>query len=480
MRRRMEVRLESDQFPSDRLQIREIRGRERISRPFEFEVLVAAPAEEPLSPRSFAGARAALIFIDEDRVERRRVFGMIAEVVDLLNTESDLATFRLRFVPRTFRLGLVRLQEIYMNKTLQEIVEQKLDLVGLDGESAFRLRGEDPDREFVVQYDETDAAFVSRLTEHVGWSFFFDHADGFDRVVFTDHNDGFPVIDGGPNVPFRSRGDGTDVYHLELRTRLIPALFAVGDFNYMKPQLDLSSTCEIQIGYGGGVIEYGTHHLTADEGAVFARVRAEELQVDARVFRGEADVCTLAAGSRFTLTGHPRLDDIELLVVSVEHHLKQVAFGSGDEEGGYRAVFEAIPAAVPYRPPRETPRPRIHGVVSGIIEADPGVETAQAWIDDQGRYLVRMLFDTAAPGERKASLPIRMAQAHSGPGYGIHFPLRPGAEVLVTFLHGDPDRPVIVGSVPNAATPTPVVDKDATLHRIRTWSGVLVEIDDGG
>jgi type VI secretion system secreted protein VgrG len=117
--------------------------------------------------------------------------------------------------------------------------------------------------------------------------------------------------------------------------------------------------------------------------------------------------------------------------------------------------------------------------VSGIVEAAPKIETESAWIDEHGRYLVRMLFDTAAPGERKASLPIRMVQPHSGPGYGIHFPLRPGTEVMVAFVGGDPDRPIIVGSVPNSMTPTPVVNKDSQMHRIRTWSGVLVEIDDG-
>jgi type VI secretion system secreted protein VgrG len=142
-------------------------------------------------------------------------------------------------------------------------------------------------------------------------------------------------------------------------------------------------------------------------------------------------------------------------------------------------VFKAIPAAVPFRPRRVTPRPKIHGVTPGVVQAAPSVDTEQPWIDEHGRYLVQMLFDSAAADERPASLPIRMIQAHSGPGYGIHYPLRPNTEVLVAFLGGDPDRPVIVGSVPNAITPTPVVDRDRTMHRLKTMSGVLVEIDDG-
>lgn len=477
---RVEMRLESGDFPCENVQIREVRGRERISRLFEFDVLVAVPVHQALDPRRVAGATATLVF-SEARADRRRVHGMIAEVVDLLGTETDLLTYRLRLVPRAWRLGLVRMQEIYMDRSLREIIEQKLRSVGLLAQSGFAIHGKDDRREFVVQYDETDLAFLSRLTEHVGWSFYFDQTGDSDRIVFTDNPTGFAAVAGAEAAPFRPRGERSDVYSIEAVTRLVPRMYAVGDFNYMTPQVDLSSMAELEGGYGGGVIEYGTHYKTGEEGAAFARLRAEEHEAGALVFRGEAGLCTLTAGARVTLTGHPRVDEMELLVVAVEHHATQTAFGGGSaDDSHYHATFEAIPAQVPFRPPRVTPRPRIHGVTSGIIEADPGIETERAWIDDQGRYLVRMLFDTAAPGERKASLPVRMSQPHAGPGYGVHFPLRPGIEVLVAFIGGDPDRPVIVGSVPNALTPTPVFDKLATRHRIKTWSGVMVEIDDGG
>lgn len=476
---RLEVRIESSDFPCDRLEVRELHGRERISRLFEIDLMAFVPATDPLSSRNVAGARATLVFL-QGGVEVRRMHGMIAQVVDLFDTEPDTLTYRMRFVPRAWRSSLIRTQEIYMDRSLREIIEQKLDLIGLEGASAFLLHGKDERREFVVQYDETDLAFISRLAEHVGWSFHFDHTDDGDRIVWSDHQDGFRAIEGAERAAFRPRGEHTDVYRIDATTRLVPAMFAVGDFNYMAPQLDLYSVCEVTGGYGGGVVEYHTHQKTSEEGAVLARIRAEESQAGALVIRGEAALCTLSAGARLTLTGHPVLDSIELLVVSVEHHGKFLAYNvaAGADES-YRATFEAIPADVPFRPQRVTPRPKIVGMVSGIIEADPGVSTQRAWIDEHGRYLVRMLFDTAAPGERKASLPIRMAQAHSGPGYGVHFPLRPGAEVLIAFIGGDPDRPVIIGSVPNALTPTPVVEKDATLHRIRTWSGVQVEIDDG-
>ena len=100
-------------------------------------------------------------------------------------------------------------------------------------------------------------------------------------------------------------------------------------------------------------------------------------------------------------------------------------------------------------------------------------------IDDQGRYWVRFHFDTTSGADRvKASRPIRMAQSHAGAGYGMHFPLRPGVEVLLAFLDGDPDRPIIIGAVPNAATPSPVAAATASLNRIVTSSGVTISIRD--
>lgn len=477
---RVEIRLESNQFSCERSQVREVRGREKISSLFEFEIFVASPAGEGLAGSDVTGAMATLVML-EDGFEKRRVHGMIAEVVDMLETESDTETQRLRLVPRMWRLGMVRTQEIYMGLTLRQIIEQKLKQVELDEDVDFALAGADEPREFVVQYDETDLAFVSRLAEHAGISFYFTHDDGGDRVVFTDQPAGFRPIAGAEKASFHARGERLGVFKVDLSTRLVPAMCAVYDYNYMTPMVEIASVCELAGGYAGGVLEYASNVGTPEQAKALARVRAEEHGWQAQVITGEADLSTLAAGARVTLSGHPRIDDLELLVIEVEHRASQVVMASGGADDGpaYHATFQAIPAKVPFRPRRVTPKPRLHGVTPGIVQAAPKIESEQPWIDEHGRYLVQMLFDTAATGERKASLPIRMAQPHAGPGYGIHFPLRPGTEVLVAFVNGDPDRPVIVGSVPNAITPTPVVDRDATQHRIKTRSGVLIEIDDG-
>ena len=188
---------------------------------------------------------------------------------------------------------------------------------------------------------------------------------------------------------------------------------------------------------------------------------------------------TLAAGERRTLEGHADLPDLELLLTEVEHRASLVVAGSGTEgEASYKNTFRAVPGGQTYRPPRITPRPSVPGLVHGIVVAGPHGGDKYAQIDAQGRYVVRFLFDTATTEGRAASRPIRMMQNHSGESYGTHFPLRPGAEVLIAFINGDLDRPVIVGTVPNPAKPAAVTGTEPGMHRIRTGAGIFIDLVD--
>ena len=477
-RKYLEVRLESAHFPCDRLRVRKLEGREAISRLFDFELEAVALDRDSLDVEVMMGTDVAIVF-EREGIELRRVRGMIAESEDLLDGRADFRTFRLRIVPRAFRLTMIETQEIFMDVTVPEIITRALKLVGLGKDLKHLLLGEYPKREFVVQYGETSFAFICRLAEHLGVSFYFKHQHGRERMVFTDHPAGFQTVEGLERAIFRERGEHRDVFDLAAKRRLIPSFYAVQDYNYRTPQVDLTSDHVIPAAYSGGIVEHGAHVKTPDEGKALAQIRAEERLSGQLVYEGKSDLCGLAAGVRTTLEGHPHLHALELLITEVTHHAVFVVVGSGDEAPIYSNTFRAIPGDRMYRPPRLTPKPRISGLVTGIV--DPGLKGAEkyAQIDEQGRYTVRFLFDTAAPGERQASRPVRMLQNHSGEHYGTHFPLRPGAEVLIGFVNGDLDRPVIVGAVPNPTKPSPVTNRDEPgLHRIRTGSGVFIDIID--
>ena len=481
-RDRVRVRLESSDFSTEDVEVRELRGREAISKLFSFHVDIVCFDENGLDTAQMLGAGVSIVFEQGD-VEVRRVHGMVAEVTDRLETESEWRSYRLWIVPRVWRSTLVETQEVYLDTSVPDLIQQKLALVGLSGEDVeMRLLGSYPVRELVVQYKETDVTFVSRLAEHLGICFFFEHDGGTDKIVFSDEGSGFRPLPDAEVLPFRPRGEKVDVYEVESRSRAFPASFAMQDYNYRTPLVDLTSVFEAQDGFGGGVVEYGAHYKTPGEGAALAKRRAEERQVENQDFTCKSDIAQVAAGGRFRLSGHARLEDAELLVTDVEHFVRQTVkmAGAGGEEQPYRNTFRAVSAALPYRPPRATPRPRIHGVLTAIVEPNPGGDIGEsARIDPEGRYTVKFYFDAGdVSGRQKNSRPVRMVQAHSGPRYGIHFPLKPGIEVLIVFVDGDPDRPMIVGSVPNPVTPSPVVEEVNLMNRIETASGLIIEMRD--
>jgi type VI secretion system secreted protein VgrG len=477
----LSIRLESTDFDAERVQIYKVVGREAISRLFSFDIECVCPDGAELSPDDVAGCEAALV-IERDGLVLRKVHGMIAEVEDMLDTEPSHRTYRLLLVPRAHRLTLVETQEVFLGLSVPDILKQKLELVGLgSADVEMRLTGTYEPREFVVQYKETDLAFVSRLTEHLGISFFFEHTDDRDKIIFTDQAAGFRPVPGAESVAFHGRGEGQGVHRLTYRTRVVPKTYVQQDYNYRTPRLELTTAHKAPSGFAGGVVEYGAHVKTPTEAAAMARVRAEERRSHASFFAGESAVPEFGAGATFQLTGHPRREDAVLLLAEVEHRMTQAVLTHGNKgENGYSSTFRATDARETFRPARVTPRPRISGVVTGVVEPPEGGDVAKhADIDDQGRYTVRFYFDTSPPGERrKSSRPIRMIQPHAGPNYGIHFPLHPGVEVAVTFVDGDPDRPLIQGSVPNPVTPSPVTRKNALQSRIQTSSGLFIVMKD--
>jgi type VI secretion system secreted protein VgrG len=476
----IDVRIEANDFPCGELRVRRLAGREVISSLFDFELEVVSLAREGVDVTQMMGASVAIV-IQQHGAEVRRIHGMIVEVDDFLASHAEFRPYRVRIAPRAHRLTLVETQDIFMNVSVPEIIKSKLALLDLgDADVEMRLTGVYPPREFVVQYKESDLAFVSRLAEHLGISFFFEHRDGKDVMVFTDHAAGFRRIDGGEAVLFRGGGDERFVHQLVIERRLVPRFFAVRDYNYRTPLVGLAAEHALEDGYAGGVIEHGGHFKTQDEGKALAIVRAEERQASQLVYAGKSEVARFIAGSRVRLEGHPDLAPTDLLIVEVEHEASITVAGSGVQAARtYQNRFRAIPADRTYRPRRTTPRPKIAGLVTGIIDGGQNSGSSTAQIDEQGRYLVRFLFDSTPRTGQAPSRRIRMAQEHVGENYGSHFPLRPDTEVVIGFIDGDPDRPVIVGAVSNPIKPSPVDVRNPTVHRVRTASGITVDIQDG-
>lgn len=457
----------------EHVRVARLSGRERVGQPFSFDVDVVCDADHELPEDARPAAEVTLVF-ERDGEEVRRVHGALDTIRTRLGGD-ERASHGLRLVPRAFRLSLVEMQEVFLDRSIVEIIRAKLTRQGFgDADFEMRLLGDYPPRELVTQYQESDLAFVSRLAEHVGISFFFEHEDGRDRMIFTDHPEGFRAA---AAVPFSARREAGGVFGLERVTGQAPVSHIVHDYNYRSPLVDVSAFFDLASGTSGGVVEHGCHAKTPGEAAALARVRAEERRARQTVIEGASGAMELSAGRRVTIDDVPPAHAPEaLFVFEVTHEAKLPVPGDDGGEGHYANTFRAVPQGFPYRPPRVTPRPRIEGVVTGIIQPGPEGETGGvARIDGEGRYTVRLHFDMAQPGAQADSHPIRMAQPFAGPSYGMHFPLRRGTEVLVAFVNGDPDRPVIVGALYNATSPNPVVAQSAHKHQIHSPTGVVFE-----
>jgi type VI secretion system secreted protein VgrG len=242
--------------------------------------------------------------------------------------------------------------------------------------------------------------------------------------------------------------------------------------DYLKPDLAVEGTDQAS-DRGPAMQLYGEDALTPDEAKRLATLRAEQLEARARRCAGHGRVFGLAAGYRFSLTEHPSDGvDGDYLVTELSHYANQAADSRVREmlglpyEDEYHVELEALEASMQYRPPLETPAPRISGLELARIDGEADSDYAQ--LDEHGRYNVRLMFDESDLGEGKASTRTRMAQPHGGEPEGWHLPLRKDTEVALSFVGGDPDRPVIVGVLPNAHTVSPVTSDNHTFNVIQT------------
>ena len=251
------------------------------------------------------------------------------------------------------------------------------------------------------------------------------------------------------------------------------------DYDEEKPLLPMLGMADVDRKRGFGTFfEYGDNFPTPAAGKALAQKRAERFLTEQLTLYGVTDSPRFHVGHTFSLTGH--FDDGQnraYLITAIDHRAGPLPSENGEREvAGYRAAFEAIPLSVQYRPERKTPWPSIAGVVHGHIDSASGGKFST--LDSQSRYRVRFPFDSAGKTGELCSTWVRLAQSYSGSGYGSHYPLHKGTEVLVAFYDGDPDRPVIVGTVHNAITPAASAGSNASQSTIRSASGIHIAMDD--
>lgn len=476
-------------LPEDTFDLVSFSGSEGLSKFYSFEATLLSDNAE-IDLEKVVQSRATLTICRENGDIR---FHGILTSFDQMDTHQGRTRYHAVMTPAVWNLTLTHHNQIFLAKTVPEIIESAIKDAGLTSlDYELRLSATYPQFEYVCQYDESHAAFISRLMEREGIYYYFEQGTDQEKLIITDSLSVHGFMSAGKLLTYSPVSGLDESYREEVvkalvcSRKILPKQVILKDYNYRKPSLELEAKNMVNEQGMGDVYIYGEHFQTPEDGTRLAKIRAEELQCRAQTYHGESLIPYLRPGYIFTLQGHNRgAFNSTYLTTDVTHNGDQsFMFTSGlastpsvrEQSSYYRNSFTAIPSSLQFRPERVTPRSRFHGTIHAHIDAAGSGKYAE--IDDQGRYKVKLPFDLNDPAGGKASSWLRMSQPYAGDSYGMHFPLHKGTEVLLTFIDGDPDRPIIAGAVPNPITQSPVTSANNTQCRITTAGGNKFHIED--
>lgn len=464
-----------------------LHGTETISELFHFTLDLLA--ESPLDFARLLG-QSATVRLTIPGCPPRYINGILRSLEEGHTVQGPKGTvtflrYQAELVPSLWLLSQRKQSRVYQDMAAPDIVLQILrDEWGLDVQP--HLTGTYPARDYCVQFRETDLAFVRRLLEEEGICFYFQHEQSKHTLVLADSADGHPDLPEQASLIFDAAVGGRRpegrITTWRKRQELRPAKYQLRDHCFQMPNSTLDSSTRIlghvQVGqvqhtlsldpkqrseiyehpggYGwrfDGVSTAGANqpayvqNLFQDNERL-AHIRMQEQATPAVMIQGESRCGHLLPGYTFTLTKH-RNGDGEYLLTRVEHRIDLEAAYLSEATSGQRLYdnrFEAIPVAVPFRPPRNTPRPTIHGFQPALVVGPPGNDL---FLDKYGRVKVKFFWDRNPKTGPQNSCWLRVAQVWAGNRWGAFFWPRVGHEVVVVFNEGNPDRPLVVGSVYN-------------------------------
>ena len=443
---------------SDVLLLETLSGVESISRPFHFELGLLS--EDPEIDFTKIVGQPITITLDlHGAKEPRYVHGHIRSFTQLRNRDG-FAHYRAELVPWLWFLTQTTDCRIFQNKRVDEIIEQVCQDLG-HRDLRSDLSGSYAKLEYCVQYRETDFAFVSRLMEHFGISYFFEHQKDKHVLVLVDSPAKFPECPGQKKARYKEDDRVTDlladpgiITDLQLRQEVHSGKISYRDHNFERPPqtLEVAAKGTIKVDYASyEQYDYPGKYSVRDQGESLAKLRMQSLEARHLMISGASTCRPFLPGYTFELTEHPRPDaNTKYLLLSVRHDL--CAGGYTKDVATYTNSFVCIPAKAQLRPERLTQKPRVEGPQTAVVVGEAGEEI---YTDKHGRIKVQFFWDREGKQDQESSCWVRVSQGWSGKGWGAMFIPRIGMEVIVDFLEGDPDQPLVTGAVYNAQQTPP-------------------------
>jgi type VI secretion system secreted protein VgrG len=500
------------------LSIRHFHVEERMSGLFHVSLRAMSPSES-LDLSSFVGARAEFTLAGASPRRFRGICERMAMVRTPTSGDEGLTTYELTLSPTMWRLTQRRGNRLFQHVTAPDIVTRLLNEHGVA--HAWRIRKEAyPRLELRVQYDETDFAFASRLLEESGISFyFFDEGEHDATLILSDAPQAneprplpVPFVD---DASLALGGRHEHITRLTLAEESRPGVVTLRDHDHLRPRFPLFASAQSDRPQEAALEQYhhapgtflheagaaaadlvagatpvaddrGVARFDARFGAALAERRLEALHADRRTITFETSLHDLRPGEVLSILGHPRAD------LSPKHHFLTTRFViDGETASPEKWTFRgtAVFTNRPYRPALSTPRPRLHGLQTAVV-VGPGDDVAavegaaldaaataarlvdnEIYVDEHGRVRVQFPWDREGRFDGDSSIWVRVSQGWAGGGYGLFTIPRVGHEVLVAFIDGDPDAPLVVGRVHNMVEPVPFkLPENATVSTWKTAS----------
>lgn len=371
---------------------------------------------------------------------------------------------------------------IFQNQTVPDIVKEVFrDLGYTDFEE--KLSGSYREWDYCVQYRETDFNFVSRLLEQEGIYYYFKHEESKHTLILSDAYSAHEPYPGFETIPYYPPDESTvrEEEHISswhITKQVQPGTYALNEFDFERPKTNLKVNSAVARSHSESeyeIYDYPGEYVDSGDGENYAQLRIEELHTQHEQLQAQSDARGICAGSLFTLSEYPREDqNREYLIVSATHSVHSDDYGSsgGGGETMYSNNFVSIESKTPYRASRSTPKPMVQGPQTAIVVGPSGEEIHT---DKYGRVKLQFHWDRYGKSDENSSCWVRVSHVWAGKNWGVIHTPRIGQEVIVEFLEGDPDRPIITGRVYNGDEMPPY-----ELPANKTQSGIKSRSSKGG
>lgn len=454
-------------------------GAEQVSGVFRFKIeLVSKQSDIELD--SLMGKAAGVTLMDQtgdENEQTRYIHGIIAQA-SIGEEGVNQTAYEVVLVPKIWLLKHRKNSRIFQNLTTQDIISELLNEHEYQtDEFRFELSDRYSAREYCVQYAESDFNFIERLLEEDGIHYYFDHSETRHTVVFSDASYSSPAIGGDQDIPYYHHAQGAvaeqHLFRFQFAEAMRPGKVSLRDFNFTKPNMDLTETVSHGQDEALEIYDYAANFMDASRGGQLAQARLEGANRKRQTAYAESDVNRLAPGFSFTLSGHDRdVLNTEYFISRIEHDCAQpqvLEVGATTEGSRYTNKLQLVAMSNPYRPklcPKKIPA--ITGVQTATVT---GPEGEEIYTDSHGRVKVQFHWDRHGQRDENTSCWVRVSQNSAGGAFGSLFLPRIGDEVIVDFIEGNPDRPIITGRVYHGHnTPPYTLPEHKTRSTIKTRS----------